>query len=235
MAEPVTKVIYLARRNPRLTREEFPARWRQHSLLAGSMPSIRPGFVQVAQCLNLYDREVVPRATLDYDGVNLLTLVDAAFASAPWQSDEVLELVLPDELATFDGYVRHFSLTTTEQVVHSGPMQPFCLIHFLKRDRRLDMAQFTAALCEAHGAMAADGAMGGRRAVVNIVTDRQPGYNYDAVTEQWFASADEARAATRTPGYAATYLAARNAVCDEWRTLTFMARINYARPALGEG
>lgn len=227
-SEPITKVVYLARRNPRLSQDEFPARWRQHSLLAGSMPSIRPGFVQVAQCINLYNREVVPRAALDYDGVNLLTLVDPAYASIPWQSDEVLELILPDELATFDGYVRHFSLTTLEHVVVDGPMRPYCLILFLKRDRKLDMDEFTDALLDVHGAMA----KGGARAVVNIVTDRQPGYNFDAVTELWFDSQEQAQAVTRADAYVDQYLPRLNAICDEWRTLTFMARINYARPTI---
>jgi len=230
--EPATKVVYLARRNPGLSRDEFPARWRQHSLLAGSMPSIRPGFNQVAQCINLYDRDAVPRAALDYDGVNLLTLVDPAYASIPWQSDEVLELILPDELATFDGYVRHFSLTALEHVIAGGPMRPYCLILFLKRDRKMTMEAFAPALIATHRAAAQ--AAGGR-AIVNIVTDRQPGYNYDAVTELWFDSEAQAKAVTRETAYVDAYLPARAEICDEWRTLTFMSRINYARPPLGEG
>jgi hypothetical protein len=227
-AATLTKVVYLARRNPRLSLEAFPDRWRQHSLLAGSMPSIRPGFAQVAQCINLYNREIVPRATLEYDGVNLLTLTDPAYASIPWQSDEVLELILPDELATFDGYVRHFSLTTLEHVVADGPMQPYCLILFLKRDRTLGLDAFASAIVAAHGKLAP----GAARAVVNIVTDRQPGYNYDAVTEIWFASTEQAKDFINSSAYQKSYLPRRNQLCDEWRTLTFMSRINYARPAL---
>jgi hypothetical protein len=227
-AAPATKVVYLARRNPSLSLEAFPERWRQHSLLAGSMPSIRPGFAQVAQCINLYDREIVARATLDYDGVNLLTLTDPAYATIPWQSDEVLELILPDELATFDGYVRHFSLTTLEHVVVDGPMQPFCLILFLKRDRHLGLDPFASAIIDVHRQMAA----GTPRAVVNIVTDRQPGYNFDAVTELWFAHAEQARDFTSSPAYRETYVPRRDTICEEWRTLTFMSRINYARPPL---
>lgn len=225
------KVIYLARRNPALSREEFPARWRQHSLLAGSMPSIRPGFAQVAQCLNLYDRAVVARASLDYDGVNLLTMTSPDRIEAVWQSDEVHNLVLPDELATFDRYVRQFSLTTQEHVVADGPMQPYCLIVFLKRDRNVELDAFATMLLDAYRAMAD----GGRRAVVNLVTDRQPGYNFDAVTELWFASTDEAIKVTQSSVYAEMYLGRRSQFCDEWRTLTMMTRINYARPAISEG
>ena len=226
--EHAPKVIYLARRNPSLTREEFPARWRQHSLLAGSMPSIRPGFAQVAQCLNLYDRAVVPRASLDYDGVNLLTMTSPDRIETVWQSDEVHNLVLPDELATFDRYVRQFSLTAQEYVVANGPMQPYCLIVFLKRDRKVELDAFGKTLIDAHGTMAADG----ERAVVNLVTDRQPGYNFDAVTELWFGSTEKAIEVTQSSDYAERYLGWRSDFCDEWRTVTMMTQINYARPAI---
>jgi hypothetical protein len=225
---PATKIIYLARRNPSLSIADFPARWRQHSLLAGSMPSIRPGFAQVAQCINLYDRAVVPRAALNYDGVNLLTLTGPEFATRMWQSDEVQELILPDELATFASYVRYFSLTTLEYPVSDRPMQPFCLITFLKRDRKLGMEAFQTALIDAHAGMAEQK----RRAVVNIVNDRQPGYNYDAVTELWFDSEADAIQTTQSTTYVESYLPRRLEICDEWRTLVMMTRINYARPAI---
>jgi hypothetical protein len=227
-SDPATKVVYLARRNPSLSIADFPARWRQHSLLAGSMPSIRPGFAQVAQCINLYDRAVVPRAALNYDGVNLLTLSGPEFATLMWQSDEVQELILPDELATFASYVRYFSLTTLEYPVSDSPMRPFCLISFLKRDRKLGMEEFKTALIDAHAEMA----RGKRRAVVNIVTDRQPGYNFDAITELWFESEADAIETTQCTSYVNAYLPRRLEICDEWRTVVMMTRINYARPAI---
>jgi len=228
--DPATKVVYLARRNPRLSREEFPARWRQHSLLAGSCQSIRSGFAQVAQCINLYDRAIVPRANLDFDGVNLLSFVAPHYADAVWQQDEVHDLLLPDELQTFDTYVRYFSLTALEHVVSPGPMTPYCLIHFLKRDPRIDPAEFAEALAGAHGKVAD----GKRRAVVNLVTDRMPGYNFDAITEVWFADLDDARAFLADEAWAGRYMAAREAICADLRTVTMWTRINYARPPLDE-
>ncbi len=227
---PVTKVIYLAKRNPRLSREEFPARWRQHSLLAGSCPSIRPGFSQVAQCINVYDRTVVPRASLEYDGVNLLSFLAPHFAPAVWESDEVHELLLPDELETFDTYVRYFSLPALEHIVSPGGRAPYCLINFLKRDLRLGMDEFAQAIAEAHGAAA----NGTRRAVVNLVTDRMPGYNFDAVTEMWFNDLDDARDFLAAPAWTDTYLAERQRLTTDLRTVTMWTRINYARPALDE-
>jgi hypothetical protein len=192
------------------------------------MPSIRPGFVQVAQCINVYDRTTVPRASLEHDGVNILTLADPAFATTMWQSDEVQELILPDELQTFDTYVRYFSLVTRENVVIDRPMAPFCLLLFLKRDRHLSEDDFIAALCAAHGRMAGHGG----RAVVNCVVDRPPGYNFDAVTELWFASEEAAAAFLTSPAYAEAYATERHRIADDMRTLTMWTRINYTRPAL---
>ena len=228
--KPIPRSIYLAKRNPRLSREEFGPRWRQHSLLAGSCMSIRQGFAQVAQCINVYDREVVPRASFEYDGVNILSFQEQHFVQAVWQKDEVHDLLLPDELDTFSTYVRYFTLAADGHIVSPGPMQPFCLLHFLKRDRRLSMEEFANGLADAHAAVGA----GGRRAAVNLVTDRVPGYNFDAVTELWFADLDDARAFFAAEAWTGTYLGQRDRLCDEPRTLTMWTRINYARPSLEE-
>lgn len=228
--EPATKLVYLARRNPALSAAEFVDRWRQHSLLAGSMPLIRPGITQTAHCLNLFDRTAFARAALDYDGVNFLTLTGPEVATTMWQHDEMMELLQPDELATFSTYARHFTLTTHEHVASPGGMRPYCLAFFLKRDRALTNEQFVAALTEAHAEVAA----GTRRGVVNAVVDRPPGYNFDAVTELWFDSAEELRAFTRAPAFEDAYLKRRAELCDEMRTIAMATRLSHARPAIDE-
>ena len=227
---PVTKLAYLAKRNPALTAAEFAMRWRQHSLLAGSMPAIRPGIAQTAHCLNLYDRTVFARASLEYDGVNFLTLTEPDVALSMWQHDEALELLQPDELETFSTYARHFTLTTHEHVASPGDMAHFALIFFLKRDRATAPRDFVDALVGAHATVAG----GTRRAVVNEVTDRQPGYNFDAVTELWFTCEDEAREFTRAAPFAQTYLRRRAELCDEMRTVAMMTRLSHARPPIDE-
>lgn len=227
MSDEVIKVVYLARRNPALTADDFPGRWRQHSLLGGSIPALRGLFTQIAQCLNIYDRAYVPRVTLDHDGVNLLTLKDRAAAQTMWQRDDVHEVMLPDELATFSTYVRHFSLHAVERLISDGPMQPYCLISFLKRDRRLALDAFANDLVDALGAVGGSD----RRSAVNLIEDRPPGYDFDAITESWFASPEEAAAVTRSPDYKA-YAAQRAALCDESRTIAMMTRINHAWPAI---
>jgi hypothetical protein len=228
MSQDVVKVIYLARRNPALSATKFPDRWRQHAILGGSIPSLRGNFVQVAQCLSLYDRAVVPRASLDYDGVNLLTLQSRDIALAMHQDDHVLDIMLPDELLTFSTYVRHFSLQCVEHVVQDGAMLPYCLISFLKRDRHLS----TDAFVDATVAALAGAVTNAERTVVNRVEDRPPGYNFDVVTESWFASAEEAASATRSASYKA-YLRHREALCDESRSVAMMTQITHSWPTIG--
>jgi hypothetical protein len=227
MSQDVVKVIYLARRNPALSASMFPDRWRQHAVLGGSIPSLRGNFVQVAQCLSLYDRAIVPRASLDFDGVNLLTLKDRDVALAMHQDDMVLDIMLPDELLTFSTYVRHFSLQCVEHVVQDGDMLPFCLISFLKRDRHFS----TDAFVDATVAALTGAVPGARRTIVNRVEDRPPGYNFDAITESWFASAEEAASATRAASYKA-YLRQREALCDESRSVAMMTRITHSWPTI---
>ena len=137
MTEEVVKVIYLARRNPLLTADQFPGRWHQHAILGGTLPTLRGNFTQVAQCANIYDRSIVGRASLDYDGVNLLTLADRSAALAMNQDPAGFDIMLRDELQTFSTYVRHFSLQCTEHVLRDGPILPFCLVSFLKQGQRI--------------------------------------------------------------------------------------------------
>ena len=227
MSEDVVKVIYLARRNTALTVDQFPDRWRQHAVLGGTLPSLRGNFAQVAQCVNMFDRSIVGRASLDYDGVNLLTLTDRSVAMAMNQDAAVLDIMLPDELLTFSTYVRHFSLQCSEQVMREGPMLPLCLISFLRRGQRVEPGAFREGLVAQLGTVAAVA----NRTVVNHVEDRMPGYAFDAITESWFSSPAEAASATRSAEYKA-YLRCREMLCDEGRSVVMMTRINHCWPPL---
>ncbi|MBV1688932.1 EthD domain-containing protein [Novosphingobium sp. G106] len=229
MPDDVVKVIYLARRNPAMSAGEFPDRWRQHAILGGTLPSLRGSFVQVAQCLNIYDRKIVGRASLDYDGVNLLTVIDRSAALRLNQDPAVFDIMLPDELQTFSTYVRHFSLQCREQVLRAGPMLGHCLITFLRRARNVAPDVFERQLTTHLGAMVSTA----NRTVFNRVEDRMPGYDFDAITESWFASAEEAASATKSPEYK-DHLRSREIVCDEGFSIVMMTRLNHSWPALAE-
>jgi len=226
----VTKLIYIPTRNPKLSKEEFPERWRQHSMLGATVPVLRPHFQQVAQCLNNHDRTVIPDANLSYDGINILTMTYPGAAADVFQHDAVHQVMFPDELETFSTYVRHFSLFADEEVVNEGKMRASCLVSCLKRKPEIDAERFKAGLSQALTELTGDT---NRRCVINHVTDRQPDYNYDAVIELWFDGDADLSSFATTEAYANTFLNKRRELCDEFRSLNMWTSINYARPAIG--
>src|SRR2546421_2636843 len=65
---PLYKLIYLARRNPNATREEWPALWNSHSAFAGKFPGLRGGIKYSRYC-NRMDNVKVPGVSSAHDGV----------------------------------------------------------------------------------------------------------------------------------------------------------------------
>jgi hypothetical protein len=131
------KVIYLARRNPRLDRAAFVRRWRQHGALAMRLPIWR-NMRRYAHCDPLPQSGQVPRTCGDYDGIGLVWYRSwSAFdgiAAAPSLREELLR----DELEVFDGYVRSFALVTQETALldrGSGPVKLFTFLHDIAASR----------------------------------------------------------------------------------------------------
>ncbi len=224
----IPRLIYLPKRNPRLSIEEFRERWRQHSLLGATVPELRPKFTQVAQCMNVYDRSILPAASFDYDGVNILNMTHHGAQQELFQLDDIHRVMFPDELETFNAYVRHSSLFAKGVVANEGAMRPRVLVNFLKRRWDVPEEDFASDLEAALGALVAGS---DRRAVVNHVWDRQPDYNYDAVTELWFRDDGDLAEFTANRRYAETYLGRRAGLCSERRGVTMWTFVSYARPA----
>ena len=62
------KLIYLARRNPNASREEWPDLWRSHSAFAGKFPGLRGGIKYSRHCKRV-DAPKVGGVTTAHDGV----------------------------------------------------------------------------------------------------------------------------------------------------------------------
>ena len=140
----------------------------------------------------------LPGASTDYDGVNLLQLRDLAVATDLWNDPETLAIMRPDEPRVFSTYVRNFTLVCREQVLRDGPASPVGVFGFLRRNPAVSKSAFDTAWNNGPqdawlSAPALDNA---RRVVHNHVVQTPPeGYDYDAIAEWWFDSADAARAA----------------------------------------
>lgn len=110
-----SKLIYLARRNPRLSREQFMRRWRQHA--AFSMGLARWSAIQrCAYCDVLPPSLGIPWAVEGYDGVADIWFRGDATPADP----EDRARLSADEIETFSDYVSAFALHTREVIVKPG-------------------------------------------------------------------------------------------------------------------
>lgn len=189
------KIIYLARRNPSLAPEAFPAAWQEHSARGRQCRNVQDKVTAVAQCPRLLDVEI-PGLARDYDGVGLLRLRDRAVADDIWDDPETLAIMRPDEPRVFAGYVRNFALVACERVLRAGTETGCVLYGFLVRAPGLLREHFEAAWFAAPPGNAVGGIdASARRVVRNRVDAAPPGYAYDGVAEWWFDSASHLCAA----------------------------------------
>lgn len=218
------KMIYLARRNPRLRPEEFPQAWREHSALGAKCTNVRDKVLSVAQCSRVLDAPALPGANLDYDGVNLLGIRDRAVADDIWSDPETLATMRPDEPRVFDRYVRDFTLVCSEQVLHDAPRTDSLLVGFLPRAPGRGGDEWAAARD------AASGLPGAGRCVWNAVEAAPPpGYPFDAIVEWWYASDEALRAALSPAGLPASLPAALRAGVDAAQAVFMHLRVTHRR------
>lgn len=192
-------MIYLARRNSALTREQFIPRWRQHGALAMTMPRW--------EAVRLYGQseivippQPIPGIAADADGVGMIWFRDAearARNRGDMRSKAIMEA---DQLETFDRLVTDFALVAKEVVVKRGPRPPFKLMSFLKRTGAMDRDRFERTLIDDYApALLAErfGTSGGIVRYVQNLTDPQipHGLKVDAIEELWFESAHDPLAA----------------------------------------
>jgi hypothetical protein len=200
------KMIYLARRNPKLQPAQFPQAWREHSALGAQCTNVRAKVLSVAQCSRVLDAPALPGANLDYDGVNLLGIRDRAVSDDIWSDAETLAIMRPDEPRVFDRYVRDFTLLCSEQVLRDEPRTDSLLVGFVQRA----VGVSDAAWDEARRAAAA--LPGAGRCVWNTVeAPPPPGYPYHAIIEWWYPSDDALRTALTTQGLPGSLSAALSA------------------------
>ncbi len=181
---PSWKMIYLAKRNPRLAPCEFAQAWREHSALGKQCRNVQDKVLGVTQCTSILSMGIAQPLQgiyADADGVNLLQIRDLQVATDIWNDPETQAIMKPDELRVFDRYVRDFTLVAKEEVVVNEPAGQAVLVGFLSQlskgtEQRLGQALFDFSQWNFS-----------KRLVMNKVQPNRPsGYNYDAIVEWWF-------------------------------------------------
>lgn len=220
------KMIYLARRNPGLAPEDFPQAWREHSALGRQCRNVQDKVRAVRQCSRVLDRPGVPSgASVDYDGVNLLSLRDRQAADDIWNDEETLRIMRPDEPRVFSTYVRDFTLVAQEQVLRDGEETNVCLALFLRAapGQRLQAQDFA-------GVPAAPWAAAKRLVWNEVAGERPAGYEYDAILEAWYESVDAVDAAFAGEPVWQWLPSAQADAVDTVGSVCMLTRITHRRP-----
>jgi hypothetical protein len=191
------KLMYLARRNPALSREQFTPRWRQHGALGMSMPRWK-NIWRYVHC------DVLPESGDDYDGVGIVWHKSPESRRAHREDTSSQGAMEADEVQTFDRLVVNFCALMEERTVQEPrPSARVKLIRFAKLQAGVMREEFAAdALLHAMNLLATPIGQSMRGFVQNQAqpteTGRPWGLPYDYIEELWFDRvSDAARARTQ--------------------------------------
>ncbi|MFT8247019.1 EthD domain-containing protein [Roseomonas sp. BN140053] len=200
------KRLYLARRNPSLTREGFPERWMRHGALSASFQA-QQGFANIFRYLLC---PALPGPSGEAaedgpDGIGMLFFRDEAARDRHHASAAQRAAMEADEDATFAERVNRTSLFAVEQVALDGPLTPFLAVTVLRRRPAVSAPDFAAWWSEAHAPTVLRAAPALRRLVGNWpMPDGHGELQADCIEELWFASREEMRRTLAAAAFAAT-------------------------------
>jgi hypothetical protein len=187
-------LIYLAKRHPGTTPEEFRENWRGHSALAATFPALRSRFDVILQCAVVSGGSSGNEPS-EYDGTNLLTMRSLVDAIELW--DEPSQpTMLADELRVFSGPVHDTSVTANETVLRDGATTSAVALQFVRAGEELSQERFISEWSGryARSLMALPAFDLVRRFVHNHrVLPARPGFPWDGVSEMWFDDLTAAR------------------------------------------
>lgn len=194
------KMIYLARRNPALTEDEWPAAWRQHAKFASQFPSIGAAISSLHYCSRIYNPRIegkhvdLPQASRRYDGVAIIAAASRHELSGHL-SEEDRARIHQDERRAFETLTPNFTFFAQESLVYGGSPGAAAVIRFLARRPEISPEEFAArwgghANVMTRAAGVADGVT--RYVHDSLVEPPPPGYEFDGISETWFATPEDA-------------------------------------------
>jgi hypothetical protein len=227
------KRIYLTRRNPAISAQDFPREWRRHAAYAASFSTVSKRYTRVAQCTKFEEPPVHP--VNDYAGVALLWMESLEVAMEINQDPSVLQYLRPDEVRVFGSEIVNCAMLTEERVVLEGTAAPVVVIEFLRRAPHLSAQDFL----DAWSGDFSKKMLGSptvkqyvqRYAQNRVIMPPPPGYEYDGVSEMWFKSPEDAFSLLESADYRDTLQAARTRFCNESGTTLMLTRVTHAWPA----
>lgn len=196
------KLLYLARRNPNVSREDWPETWRSHSKFAGQFPGLRSGMKWSRYC-NRIDKPTVggkavdlPGVSVEHDGVAVCCSEVLELLQGGAFTTKQRALIQADELRVFDRLTPDFSYHCLETVVRDGVIGEAGVFRFLVRQPDIPKIVFRERFLGQH-AQAVKGAIDKLGAVTRYTLNTPlhrplPFFPFDAISECWYASVDDA-------------------------------------------
>lgn len=188
-------LIYLPRRNPKLSINQFVTAWKEHSELGKSCLNVRRFIKHAKQCSRI-GFPMIDGISEAYDGLAILGLADGVKASDIWNDPEVLSIMKPDELRVFDDYVKNFTLEAN-CIFFKYPLDQtyqHCLIQLLTLDEYQSSDQLTQELSAKVIKQSPNKESSLIKQEIIYAVTHQPSqqFNYDFVVETWFDSKEDA-------------------------------------------
>lgn len=199
------KRLYLARRKPALTREQFFKRWRQHGKLAMSFMA-RQNWENVTAYIHfdpVREASGIAGASDDYDAIGWIRFKDIEARKRHAQFAEARAVLEADEDEFFSARVNTTGIVTWETVLRDGPSSGVTKFCFLKRTNELSPSEFDDHWKNKHAPLLLQATPGMQRYVQNYPLPPERGNSWgmgcDGVEESWFASLDELKKAHASP------------------------------------
>jgi hypothetical protein len=205
------KMLYLARRAPTVSWEDWPRTWKSHAVFASQFPAMDGTIDWMRYTTRIDDPALgdLPVSTA-HDGVSVAEAPALETFQGKGFSPEQRALIDADELRVFDRYTPDFSFYCTETRVLDGPLGEAAVFRFLLRRPDLPREDFDAYLKGQHSRLAAEkaGELGVSRWAINFsIAAPPPAFPFDAIEECWFATPQDAARALKA--------AAMDAVTDD--------------------
>lgn len=195
MALNNNKLIYLARRNPGISREDWPKTWRSHAIFASQFSVAGSRIEWMRYCNRIEAPELdgapvsLPMVSTAHDGVALINNGQNEPSLSPLPED-VRNALDTDELRVFDRLVTNFAFPCVETCLLDGLPGKAAVYVFLP------VGDLKARLDGAHADVVRKTlpALGGvtRYAHNHPIQIPAPPFDFGAIVEMWFATPDDA-------------------------------------------
>jgi hypothetical protein len=183
------KLIYLARRNPGLSRQDWPRTWKSHAVFASQF-AVAGSRIEWMRYCNRIDAPELPLLSTAHDGVALINNGQNETSLSPLPGD-VRGALDTDELRVFDQLVTNFAFPCVETLLLDGLPGKAAVFVFLPEASGLKDRLDGSHADVVHSTLPSLAGVT-RYAHNHPIHVPAPPFAFGAIVEMWFATPDDA-------------------------------------------